>query len=90
MPAASRGVSGQPSGEATEAVDTLILHGLVVTVDADGAVVADGAVAIRGSRIRAVGPSAEIAARFTAGETIDGRSAWAIRSAPWSRGNAPT
>lgn len=43
-----------------EPVDHLILNGLVVTEDADQTVIADGAVAVRGNTIAAVGPLAEL------------------------------
>ncbi len=55
----------------SEPVDTLITGGLVVTLDGDHTVIEDGAVAVRGPDVAAVGPAAEIGARFTARETID-------------------
>ena len=54
-----------------EPADTLIAGGLVVTLDGDRRLIEDGAVAVRGSRIAAVGPAAEIGTRFTAREVID-------------------
>jgi 5-methylthioadenosine/S-adenosylhomocysteine deaminase len=57
----------------SEAVDLLLINGAVVTMDADGSVFMDGAVAIRGRAIVAVGPSDELARRYTAGETRDCR-----------------
>lgn len=54
-----------------EPADVLITGGVVVTLDDDHALYEDGAVAVRGSRIAAVGPAAEVGARFTAGEVID-------------------
>lgn len=54
-----------------ESVDILITGGTVITMDATRRVLEDGAVAIRGDRIIAVGPSQELAARFTPRETIN-------------------
>jgi 5-methylthioadenosine/S-adenosylhomocysteine deaminase len=55
-----------------EHADTLIAHAHLFTMRGDGVgYVADGAVAVRGSRIAAVGPTAELRARYQAGETID-------------------
>lgn len=53
---------------------TIVIHDTtVVTVDPDDTVVHGGAIAIEGDRIAAVGPSAEILARFPAAERISGR-----------------
>jgi 5-methylthioadenosine/S-adenosylhomocysteine deaminase len=57
-----------------ETCDTLLVNGVVVTMDAGLRVFADGAVAIRGSDIIAVGPSAELAAAYSPRETIDCRN----------------
>ena len=54
-------------------VDTLIEHALVVTMNGERLVLRDGAVAIRGSDIVAVGPSAEVARDCEPVERIDGR-----------------
>lgn len=53
--------------------DKLILHGLVVTMDERLSVIEDGAVAIVGANIGAVGPTGEVSARFLgpATEIID-------------------
>jgi 5-methylthioadenosine/S-adenosylhomocysteine deaminase len=56
-----------------EPVDTLIEGALVVTMDAQRRVVTDGAVAIRGTDIVAVGKTSELRAAFDAAATIDGR-----------------
>jgi 5-methylthioadenosine/S-adenosylhomocysteine deaminase len=61
-------------GEATlpEHADFLITHAHLLTMRGDGVgYVGDGAVAIRGSRIAAVGPARELEARYQAAETID-------------------
>lgn len=54
-----------------ESVDILISGGTVITMDSARRVLEDGAVAIRGDRIVAVGIAKDLAARFTARETID-------------------
>jgi len=55
-----------------EHTDILITHAHLFTLQGEGVgYVADGAVAVRGSRIAAVGPTAELIARFQASETID-------------------
>lgn len=56
-----------------ESVDILITGGTVITMDPARRVLEDGAVAIRGDRIIAVGASKELAARFTPREAIDAR-----------------
>ncbi len=53
-------------------VDLLISGGSVITMDSTRRVIEDGAVAIDGDSIVAVGTAAELGARFTARETIDG------------------
>ncbi len=53
-------------------VDVLITHAHTFTMQGEGVgYVADGALAVTGSRIMAVGPTAELASCFRAGETID-------------------
>lgn len=52
-------------------IDILLIHGTVVTMDASWAVILDGAVAIRGRMVVAVGRSDELLARYEARETID-------------------
>ena len=54
--------------------DLLISHAdYVVTVDRERRILRDGAVAITGGRIAAVGKTAEVAPRFPAAEVIDAR-----------------
>jgi len=56
---------------AAETADLLVRNATVVTVDAERRVIRDGAVAIQGGRIAAVGPAAEVGARYSAAETLD-------------------
>src|SRR5437764_1358184 len=53
--------------------DLLLTHGTVVTMDAERRVLEDGAVAIAGGRIAAVGPTAQLG-REAAARTIDCRA----------------
>src|SRR5262249_59331085 len=54
-------------------VDLIVSHGLVVTMDSTRAIYHDGAVAITGGTILAVGPHSTIAARYAAAQTIDAK-----------------
>jgi 5-methylthioadenosine/S-adenosylhomocysteine deaminase len=54
-------------------VDVLISSGLVVTMDRDRTLLYDGALAIDGGRIVAVGPTAEVAAAYRGRKSIDAR-----------------
>ena len=54
-------------------VSLLVTHGTLVTMDAAGLVVPDGAVAIDGDRIVAIGTSEDLAARYSGATTIDVR-----------------
>ncbi|MBS0421838.1 MAG: amidohydrolase family protein [Proteobacteria bacterium] len=54
-----------------ERADILITDGTVITMDPDRRVMDDGAIAIVGSRIAAVGTTAELRARFRARQVID-------------------
>ena len=53
--------------------DLLITGGSVITVDGANRVIDDGAVAVVGDRIAAVGDTAEVTAHFTSTKTIDAR-----------------
>jgi len=56
-----------------ETADLLISGGTVVTMDASRAILDDGAVAVKGDTIVAVGPRSELEARYAAKQTIDAR-----------------
>jgi 5-methylthioadenosine/S-adenosylhomocysteine deaminase len=59
------------TASAAERVDLIIRGGTVVTMDTTSRIIDNGAVAIRRDRIVAVGPSAEIAAKYSANDTIN-------------------
>jgi 5-methylthioadenosine/S-adenosylhomocysteine deaminase len=54
-----------------QTVDLLIEHGLVVTMNDEETVLPDGAVAVLGTDIAAVGPTADLRGRFSPTERID-------------------
>ena len=56
-----------------EHADLLVAGGTVVTMDAGRRIVEDGAVAVRGDTIVAVGPRAELESRFEAAQRIDAK-----------------
>jgi 5-methylthioadenosine/S-adenosylhomocysteine deaminase len=56
---------------AKEKADLVVSGGTIVTMDAKRRVIEDGAVAVRGDLILAIGPRSEIAAQYEAGRTID-------------------
>jgi 5-methylthioadenosine/S-adenosylhomocysteine deaminase len=53
--------------------DLLITGGALLPMDEGGSFFAEGAVVVAGGRIVAIGPTADLAARFTPTETIDAR-----------------
>jgi 5-methylthioadenosine/S-adenosylhomocysteine deaminase len=59
------------AASAKEKVDIIISGGTVVTMDSQRRVIEDGAVAVRGSEIVAVGTQAEIETAYEAAKTID-------------------
>ncbi|HJW83775.1 MAG TPA: amidohydrolase family protein [Anaerolineae bacterium] len=52
-------------------VDTILAHGTVLTMDEAHTLLEDGAVAIQGASIAAVGPSAQVLSAYQAGEVVD-------------------
>jgi 5-methylthioadenosine/S-adenosylhomocysteine deaminase len=66
-------LSQEKLSPAREHVDLLVTGGLVVTMDSGRVIYNDGAVAVKGDTIVAVGPSAEIAATYKGSATIDAR-----------------
>jgi cytosine/adenosine deaminase-related metal-dependent hydrolase len=55
-------------------VDILIEHALIVTVDNDNRVLKDGAIAIEGTEILAIGDSLTIKSQYQATKTINGKN----------------
>jgi cytosine/adenosine deaminase-related metal-dependent hydrolase len=49
----------------------LLYHGTIITVDSQRRIITDGAIAVRGDRIAALGKSAEVIAQFPEEERID-------------------
>jgi len=56
-----------------ERVDVLIKNGCVITVDSQRRVIEDGAVAVKGERIVAVGDTSALASQYCADRVIDAR-----------------
>src|SRR5579862_3180562 len=56
---------------AQQKVDLIVSGGIVVTMDAGRAIYQEGSVAVRGDSIVAVGPRAEVEAKYNAAQTID-------------------
>jgi len=54
-----------------EKVDTLVAGGTVVTMNAERRIIEDGAVAVMGDTIVAIGPRANIEAKYAAAQTIN-------------------
>ena len=59
------------SGSDRAAADVLVLGGIVVTMDARRSILPDGALALRGDSIAALGPRAQIAAAYRATTILD-------------------
>jgi len=70
-------------------VSLVISGGTVVTMDAQATVIENGAVAIDGSEIVAVGTAADIAARFAGAEQIDARGQVIMPGLVNTHGHAP-
>jgi 5-methylthioadenosine/S-adenosylhomocysteine deaminase len=60
---------------AKEKADLLVTGGIVVTMDAQRRVIEDGAVAVVGDSIVAVGPSAQIEGKYEAAKAVDAHGA---------------
>ena len=60
-----------PDTTSPAAIDLLIEHGTVITVDTERRVIEDGAVAVRADRIVAVGATADLQARYRARKVIN-------------------
>ncbi len=69
----SQSVLFAQAAAAKEHADLLVSDGTVITMDGQRRVLDDGAVAVRGDMVVAVGPRAELEARFDAARRIDAR-----------------
>ena len=74
---------------APRAVSLVVTNGTVVTMDGDRRVIANGAVAIDGGAIVAVGPAAEIRAGFRGRQTVDAGGGLVIPGLVNAHGHAP-
>src|SRR5260221_10574740 len=77
-------LSAQP-----RAVDLVVRHGTVVTVDATRRVIPDGAVAVEGGRIVGVGTAADIDASYHGREVVDASGGLVIPGLINAHGHAP-
>jgi 5-methylthioadenosine/S-adenosylhomocysteine deaminase len=59
------------SQAAKEKIDLIVTHGIVVTMNGPRTIYDDGAVAVEGDTIAAVGPRDQIESKYTAHQTID-------------------
>lgn len=73
FPQLSLSPAAAPPRQRPRRVDLIVSGGTVVTMDGARRVIEDGAVAVQGGRIVAVGKRTEVAGRFAARETIDAR-----------------
>ena len=64
--------------QANARADLLLSGGIVVTMDGSGRVIPDGTIVVKGDRIVAVGPTADIVGQFDARSTIDLRGQIAL------------
>ena len=88
MPASAQS-SRRPKALKKEQVDLLVTGGTVVTMNARFRVLEDGAIAIRGDKILAIGPSVEIAARYTPARRILARGKLVLPGLINTHGHAP-
>jgi 5-methylthioadenosine/S-adenosylhomocysteine deaminase len=68
---AALNIPSAANNQRTERVDLLVRGGTIVTMDGTRRVIEDGAIAVRGGRIVAVGTRADVQSKYTAQETID-------------------
>ena len=78
-----------PGAQTPRQVSTIVTGGTVVTVDRAGNTYNPGAIAIDGTSIVAVGPAADIAARYTAADQINASGSIVIPGLINTHGHAP-
>lgn len=83
------GQAAPAKADARERVDLLISGGTVVAMDTDRRVIEDGAVAVRGDAIVAVGPRAEIAKKYRGARVINARGKVVLPGLINGHGHAP-
>jgi 5-methylthioadenosine/S-adenosylhomocysteine deaminase len=66
-------LSAVATAQAKQGVDLIVSGGIVVTMDGPRAIYEDGSLAIQGDSIVAVGPRAEIDAKYQAAQTLDAK-----------------
>jgi 5-methylthioadenosine/S-adenosylhomocysteine deaminase len=74
---------------APRVVSLVVRNGTVVTMDADRRVIANGAIAVDGGKIVAVGPAAEVAAGYQGREVVDAGGGLVIPGLVNAHGHAP-
>ncbi len=89
LPFVALALSAPLSLLAAEPADLVVRNATVVTMDAQHRVIKDGAVAVRGGAIAAVGPAAEIASKYTAKQTLDAGGGIVIPGLINTHGHAP-
>ena len=85
----SLAVIAAPTAQTTRQVSAIVAGGTVVTVDPARNIYNPGAIAIDGTTIVAVGPAADIAARFKAAEHINATGSIVIPGLINTHGHAP-
>jgi 5-methylthioadenosine/S-adenosylhomocysteine deaminase len=64
-----------PDNAGSDRADILVLGGILITMDERRTVLPDGALALRGDSILALGPRAQIAADYGAATVVEPRGA---------------
>ena len=71
--AGAQAMEKPPSSSTKEKVDLLVSGGTIVTMDGDRLIVEDGALAVKGDVLAAIGFRSDIEKKYTAAQTIDAR-----------------
>ena len=74
QPAATEETTEKAAATDADTIDLIVRGDHIVSMDADGTIIENGAVAIDDGVILAIGPAAEIEAEFTAAETLAGEN----------------